>query len=100
MKAIYSQKSLTPPIARAAGMARNLIHSIRGASHRLPLHQKRFEALGNLIECLPLDQDEYCYFINRINSTSQLLSAGEKGAAIYQLREMHRKLARLIEDRT
>ncbi len=50
--------------------------------------------VARLIDSLPLDEDSYCYFRNRLDSTWALLHAGEFGAARYQLREVCRRLVR------
>ena len=100
MNSVRNSNSIAPPIAEAARIAQKLIAQIKQRRLRaLLLAQRRMKALARLIACLPLGQDEYCYFINRVSSTGKLLVAGERGAAIYQLREMHRKLVRLIADR-
>ena len=59
--------------------------------------QAALQRLAEIVECLPLDQSAYCYFHNRVISTSELLATDEIAAARYQLREMSRKLCRFAE---
>jgi hypothetical protein len=53
-----------------------------------------FDRLRNLVAALPLTTDEYCFAINWIASARECWTAGELGAARYQLDMVRKKLAR------
>jgi hypothetical protein len=66
-----------------------------------PRVQQTFEELATLIEALPpsiVDLGELSYFRNRLPGSRTLWEDGERGAALYQMRELHRKLLRLTEN--
>ena len=52
-----------------------------------------FNRLSNLIAALPLTTDEYCFAINWIASARECWTAGDLGAARYQLEMVRKKLA-------
>jgi hypothetical protein len=52
-----------------------------------------FDRLGDLVAALPLTTDEYCLAANWIAGAREYWSAGDRGAACYQLRMIGRKLA-------
>jgi hypothetical protein len=52
-----------------------------------------FDRLSNLVAALPLMTDEYCFAINWIASARKYWTAGELGAARYQLAMVRKKLA-------
>ena len=61
--------------------------------------EPNFEVLGEAIEALPptiANLNLMCYFRNRLQSSRKLVAGGEWGAAVYELRELHNKLARLV----
>jgi hypothetical protein len=53
-----------------------------------------FGRLGDLVAALPLTTDEYCFAANWIAGAREYWSAGDRGAARYQLRMIGRKFAR------
>jgi hypothetical protein len=88
------------PLLESVRLANELIDLLRRPAGRDGQTVKQpLQDLARLVDCLPLNQDEYCYFINRVASTTELIAAGEIGAAIYQLRELHHKLERVLADR-
>jgi hypothetical protein len=89
------------PLLESTRLANELIGLLRRPAGRDDQAAKQsLQDLGRLVDCLPLNQDEYCYFINRVASTTEMIEAGEIGAAVYQLRELHHKLVRVLADRT
>jgi hypothetical protein len=52
-----------------------------------------FDRLSNLVAALPLTTDEYCFAINWIASAPECWTAGNSGAALYQLAMVRKKLA-------
>jgi hypothetical protein len=52
-----------------------------------------FNRLSNLIAALPLTTDEYCFAINWIAGARECWTAGDLGAARYQLEMVRKKLA-------
>jgi hypothetical protein len=52
-----------------------------------------FARLGGLVAALPLTTDEYCFAINWIAGARECWTAGDVGAARYQLEMVRRKLA-------
>jgi hypothetical protein len=53
-----------------------------------------FDRLEELVSALPLTTDEYCLAANWIAGAREYWSAGDLGAARYQLRMVRKKLAR------
>jgi hypothetical protein len=53
-----------------------------------------FDRLEELVAALPLTTDEYCFAINSIGGAREYWTAGELGAARYQLGMVRKKLAR------
>jgi hypothetical protein len=52
-----------------------------------------FNRLEELVAALPLTTDEYCFAINWIAGARECCSAGDLGAARYQLEMVRKKLA-------
>jgi hypothetical protein len=53
----------------------------------------QFDRLSDLVAALPLTTDEYCFAANRIAGTRECWTAGDVGAARYQLAMVRKKLA-------
>ena len=52
-----------------------------------------FDRLSNLVAALPLTTDEFYFAINWIDSARECWTAGNSGAALYQLAMVRKKLA-------
>ena len=55
--------------------------------------------MAEVLECLPLDQADYCFYRNRLLGTADLIDAGEHHAARWQTLGMHRRLTTLAKQR-
>ena len=53
-----------------------------------------FDRLSNQVAALPLTTDEYCFAANWIAAARECWSAGNHGAARYQLEIVRKKLSR------